>query len=240
MCGWSSCASVCGSMPAIARNFQRHQPLHRSLPGQKHRGKSPLPQRGQQIEIVDLLSDFERRHAFGRHERRSLLGTLQIEQPLQLVDAGGKPLAVLDQRDGVAPLLADVILFVDQVAGQRRRRRPARETRRRTLRPAWETRRSCQRYSRSTLTASTSVRRRSAGGRVGNELGQLRRLAHCPSQAATRSRRSARKVAATRPTVRYWPNCPAPATSSGELPEDCGRMLTGWPLGPRCACATVH
>ena len=103
---------------AIARDLQRHEPLHGSLAGAKHGGKRPLAQRRQEIEIVDLLSGCEGGHALGRNQHRRLRGRVDLKQPLQLIGAGRKALAIVGNRHLVAVLPADVIFLVDQIAGQ--------------------------------------------------------------------------------------------------------------------------
>jgi hypothetical protein len=103
---------------AIARDLQRHQPLHRSLACAKHRGKGPFAERRQEIEIVDLLPGGEGGHGLGRDQHRRLRRRVDLEQPLQLFGAGRKALAIIGDRHLVAVLPADVIFLVDQVAGQ--------------------------------------------------------------------------------------------------------------------------
>ena len=85
--------------PAIARDLQRHHPLHRTLPGEKHGGERPFAQRREQIEVVDPLTGLEDRHpAAAGDQRGGLLVAVDRDQPLQLGGSGRKPLAILDHR----------------------------------------------------------------------------------------------------------------------------------------------
>ncbi len=101
----------------VARYFQGHDPLHRELPGQKHRGKRALAHGIEQIEIVDPLARRDRRDRLGGHQRGRQLRLLQAQQPRQFDRLLGEPLIVFAGRD-VTESTADVILLINHVARQ--------------------------------------------------------------------------------------------------------------------------
>ena len=101
----------------VARDLQGHQPLHRALPSEKHGGKCPLAQGRQQIEVVDPLSWLEAGNALDAHQRGRLLGTFKLQQLPKFVLLRRKTIEVVANRHVVAPLAANVILFIDDVAG---------------------------------------------------------------------------------------------------------------------------
>ena len=148
--------------PLVGRDLEGDQPLHRFLPRQEDLGKCAAPSSASRSKssIVSPAAMPSIRCCFvPMVERRGLVGSLDLR--IEAISAvwPGNACRYSSALDLLAALLADVELFVDQVAGNRRLRR-VRETRRNTAKSRFGQPRDSQRYSRSTLISSTRVSRR--------------------------------------------------------------------------------
>ncbi len=137
--------------------------------GQKHAGKSSLPEQQQQIKIIDLVSGLHLSQIDlgGRIQRGRLVRSMQAKQSPQFIGPVWKTFQVFIGRWLFSGLRADVVLFVDEICGQGR-------TQLRVIGDIFLQRRGTlrcsQRYSKSTLISSTSVMCRSDGGSAGRKL----------------------------------------------------------------------
>ena len=100
---------------AVGGGLERHQSLHRPLPGQEHAGERPLPQPHQEVEIVELFAGFQggRTDPAG-NDRTPSRGDRPL-QPFQLGGPVGEALEVFTQLDRLAGPLADGEFLADQV-----------------------------------------------------------------------------------------------------------------------------
>ena len=127
---------------AVGRHLEGDEPLHRPLPGEKHLGEGPAAQLDEQVEVVDRVArlDVGQLPLFvALVERR---GLVRLSSPrIEAISAAcpGKASQVFLGRNVLAALLADVELFVDQVAGNVAVL-PAREIRPDTRPAAWGSR----------------------------------------------------------------------------------------------------
>ena len=102
---------------AIARDFERHEPLHRNLSGEKHRAKRSFAKPHQQIEIVDLLPHVELRFARPR-QQYSAGNAIRFDrhhapQTFRLLGKAGE---IIFRAGRIAGVPTNVKFFVNQVA----------------------------------------------------------------------------------------------------------------------------
>ena len=66
--------------PAVGRDLERHQPLHRDLPRQEHTGERPAAQPREQLKIVDRVAELERHlRRRGVHQGAGRVRTVQTQ-----------------------------------------------------------------------------------------------------------------------------------------------------------------
>ena len=118
-------------VPLVGRDLERHQPLHRHLPGQKDAAERPFAELDEQIEIVEPLAG---REPFDAASAASSVWSADeivgAHQPPQRVGRAGE--SDRNSRCGEIALpgrAADVDILVDQIARRLAVVAAARETR---------------------------------------------------------------------------------------------------------------
>ena len=101
----------------VARDFQRNPPLHRQLPSEEHSGECAVPEFQHQLEIVQVLPDFElvetrqsqHHHVFATGHR------ITVEHLLETLCLQGKLAEVLGCCDVLPTLLPQPELLVQEL-----------------------------------------------------------------------------------------------------------------------------
>ena len=89
-----------------------------ALPGQEDAGERPLAQQAEQVEVVDRPADFDGLQLLLGEQGRGQVRRLQTQQTAQLGRLAGEARQKILGIDGVSRALADVVFFVEEVAGR--------------------------------------------------------------------------------------------------------------------------
>ncbi len=99
------------------RHLERHQPLHRPLPGQEHGGEGTSAEMSLQVEVVNALARLQAGKSHPCWRRRGH-GRIAGQQRAQLGRELGKAAEEFVRQAGLTQPLANVELFIDQTSRQ--------------------------------------------------------------------------------------------------------------------------